>query len=107
MGYNKLVNYELWNHFWIGSKQNQIFRLKTGIPFFRRILSVLIRFLSTGTGISNNQSGSYRPEPEFLKAILVSYQPEPEFRQSTSRSLLTPPPTHPPNHLDKNSTSDL
>ena len=95
MGYNKLVNYELWNHFWIGSKQNQIFRLKTGIPVFRRILSVLIRFLSTGTGISNHQSGSYRPEPEFLKAIPVSYQPEPEFRRRAGILVLNPVPVVP------------
>ena len=95
MGYNKLVNYELWNHFWIGSKQNQIFRLLTGIPVFRRILCVLIRFLSTGTGISNNQSGSYRPEPEFLKAIPVSYQPEPEFRLSAGIPVLNPVPVVP------------
>ena len=76
-------------------KQNQIFRPKTGIPVFRRILSVLIRFLSTGTGFSNRQSGSYQPEPEFLNAISVSYQPEPEFRLSTGIPVLNPVPVVP------------
>ena len=95
MGYNKLANYELWNNSWIRNKQNQIFRPKTGIPVFRRILSVLIRFLSTGTGFSNHQSGSYRPEPEFVKTIPVSYQPEPEFRLSAGIPVLNPVPVVP------------
>ena len=49
-------------------KQQEIFRPKTGIPVLRRILSVLIRFLSTGTGFSNHQSGSYRQETRLFKS---------------------------------------
>ena len=79
----------------IRNKQNQIFWPKTGIPVYCRILSVLIRFLSTGTGFSNHQSGSYWPEPEFWTVIPVSYQPEPEFRLSIRIPVLNPVPVVP------------
>ena len=79
-------------------KQNQIFRPKTGIPVFRRILSVLIRFLLTGTGFLNHQFGSYQPETGIFKSHTVPYQPEPEFLLSTGIPVLNPVPVVPYSH---------
>ena len=65
------------------------------VCLFCQILSALIRFLSTGTGILIPNPVSYQPEPEFGKVIPVSYQPEPEFRQSTGIPVLNPVPVVP------------